>query len=221
MSELGLASRRANLVKARAAGREKIYRPTEKRQAASRANMARAIAARKAGNAEARFNALGHGISTKDVAGSVARMGEDPREYLEHHALFERIFVPLDDDERNIVRGLADASWKRLRFFRVQAIWELTRLKKTFLAFTTLQPISAAETERRAFILSRAVNFDLDYLDYVDQFQSEIQSHLRCLLKKRSGGKIRFKVFKPTRGIKDDFTMSLDQWIDRALKSKK
>jgi len=245
MSALALASRRANLVKARAAGREKIYRPTEKRQAASGANLARAIAARKSprGNAAARFNALSHGLAVKDVAASVARMGEDPREYSLHHALFERAFAPQDDEEHEYVHRLADASWKRLRFFRVQADWELSRLKKIFRSIAsaprnaepatpaTSAPvthpaapaysISADETLRRAYILSQALGYDLDYLDYIADFQTAIQKQLRRLLLKRSGGRIKFKVFGSLRGVKSEFTETLDQMFDRVFKIKK
>ena len=42
-------------------------------------------------------------------------MGEDPREFREHHAFFHAIFVPVDDEERLWVRRLADINWKRLR----------------------------------------------------------------------------------------------------------
>jgi hypothetical protein len=250
MSALALESRRANLAKARAAGRDKIYRPTEKRQAASRANLARAIAARKSpgGNAAARLNALSHGLAVKDVAGSVARMGEDPRQYRQHHALFERAFAPQDDDEREYVRCLADASWKRLRFFRAQADWELNRLKKTFrsiasaprdakpVAPVNAEPgrpattpvnaeftpaLSADETLRRAYILSQALGYDLDYLDYIADFQSAIQRQLRRLLLKRSDGRIKFKVFSNLRNVKSEFTESLDQVFERMFKIKK
>ena len=230
MSKLALASRRANLLKARAAGREKIYRPTEKRQAASRANMARAIAARKSvpGNASARLNALSHGISVKDVAGSVARMGEDPREYWEHHALFERIFVPQDDAEEAVVRGLADTSWKRLRFLRAQAEWELGRLKKAFpragrtgpLGAPAI-PIDAEETRLRADALCAAIEYSLDYLDYVDTFQLEIQSGLRKLLKFRSGGQLQYRFFTRMSKIRDELDMPMKEWVDAQLKSKK
>jgi len=93
-SPQALAARRANLAKARAAPRDVIYRPTEKRQAASRANLQKALAARKTpkGNAAARLNALKHGLFAKQVvAASVARLGEDPKAFAEHLRLFERV----------------------------------------------------------------------------------------------------------------------------------
>jgi len=220
MSELALASRRANLAKARAAPKEKIYRPTEKRQAASRANMALAIAARKSprGKAAARMNALRYGLFAKDAPASVRRLGEDMSEYRNHHAIFERVFAPQDEEERRLVRRLADSSWKRLRFLRAQAAWELARLKKALQSLGPPHPLSAEETRRRAFILAGAVDFNLNYLDYYDLWQSQIQSGLRQLLKKRSGGKIRFRVFRRMRSIRDELDMSIDDWLDRALK---
>ncbi len=42
-----MAAARANLEKARAAPKEKVYRPTEKRLAANRTNLAKAKAARQ------------------------------------------------------------------------------------------------------------------------------------------------------------------------------
>jgi hypothetical protein len=222
MTERALASRRANLQKARAAGKHKIYHPTPARQAASRANMARAIAARKSpgGNASARLNALSHGLFSKDVAASVARMGEDPQEFREHHALFHAIFVPVDEEERLWVRRLADINWKRLRFLRAQAAWELERLKKAFEPVTARgTPIGAEETLRRAHIFTRTFAGFVEYIEPLDKFQSRMDRELRKLLKKRSGGKIKYKVFRVTRYVEPDVDVELDKWLDKQLKA--
>ncbi len=222
MSALALASRRANLQKARAAGKGKIYHPTPARQAASRANMARAIAARKSprGNASARLNALSHGLFTKDVAASVGRMGEDPREFREHHALFHAIFVPEDNEERDWVRRLADINWKRLRFLRAQAAWELERLKKAFAPVTARgSVISAEETLRRAHIFSRTLGGFVEYIDPLGRFESRMDRELRKLLKKRSGGKIKYKVFRVTRDVEESVDVELDKWLNKQLKA--
>ncbi len=220
ISALALASRRANLEKARAAPKEKIYRSTEKRQAASRANLAKAIAARKSprGNTAARLNALSHGLFVRDVASSVRRMGENPQEFREHHTLFERIFAPQDEQERDWVRCLADIDWKRLRFFRAQAAWELARLKKAFesLAHRTM-PITADETLRRAYVLSRVLSGFLEYLDPLGKFQSRIDREIRKLLNKRSGGTIKYSVPRPTRGTGELFDSSIDSMVDDML----
>lgn len=222
MSALALASRRANLQKARAAPKHKIYRPTPARQAASRANMARAIAGRKSprGNSSARLNALSHGLFSKDVAASVARMGEDPREFREHHALFHAIFVPEDDEEREWVRRLADINWKRLRFFRAQAAWELERLKKAFQPVTGRgTTIGAEETLRRAHIFSRTLAGFVEYIDPLGKFESRMDRELRKLLKKRSGGKIKYQVFRVTRNVEGPIDVELDKFLDKILKA--
>jgi hypothetical protein len=222
MSLFALESRRANLQKARAAGKGKIYHPTPARQAASRANMARAIAARKSpgGNASARLNALSHGLFSKDVAASVTRMGEDPGEFREHHALFHAIFVPVDEEERQWVLRLADINWKRLRFLRAQAAWELERLKMAFQpVFPRGTPIGAEETLRRAHIFTRTLTGFVEYIDPLDRFQSRMDRELRKLLKKRSNGKIKYKVFRVTRGIEQSADVELDKWLDKQLKA--
>ena len=222
MSALALASRRANLLKARVAGKHKIYHPTEARQAASRSNIARAIAARKSphGNASARQNALSHGLFTKDVAASVGRMGEDPGEFREHHALFNTIFVLEDNEEREWVRRLADINWKRLRFLRAQAAWELERLKMAFEPVTARgSAISAEETLRRAHIFDRSLGGFVEYIDPLGRFQSRMDRELRKLLKKCSNGKIRWQVFRVTRGVEPSVNVELDKWLNKQLKA--
>ncbi len=222
MSALALASRRANLQKAHAAPKEKIYRSTEARQAASRANMAKAIAARKSpqGNASARLNALSHGLFVRDVAASVRRMGEDPREFREHHALFQAIFFPEDAEEREWVRRLADLNWNRLRFLRAQAAWELERFKKAFRAVAPLgTPIDTKETLRRAYIFSRTLSGFVEYIDPLGKFQSRMDRVFRKLLKKRSGGTFIYRVPKVTRDIEGPIQTMLDNILDDMLKA--
>lgn len=219
-SPAALAAMRANLEKARAAPREKIYRSTEKRRAASRANLAKAIAARKtsAGNASARLNALSDGLFVRDVARSVRRMGEDPAEFRAHHALFFRIFAPLDAQERAWVQRIADLSWKRLRYFRALARWELNALKLGFISLTRDEPISARETERRAYYLARLFARFARHVDPITRFQTRIDREIRKLLKRRSDGKIKYHGFYHARGLDDPLDEMLDKVLDDALK---
>ncbi len=219
MSAEALAARRANLEKAHAAPREKIYRQTEKRLAASRANIAKAIAARKAprGNAATRLNALSHGLAVRDVAGSVRRMGEDPQEFREHHALIARIFAPQDDVERAWVQRIADLNWKRLRYFRAMPVWELDALKKGFRTIPREEPISAKETESRAYYLSRMLTRYLKHIDPITRFQSRVDREIRKLLLKRSEGRIKYRVFYVTRDTKGLMDDSLDKYLDKML----
>lgn len=219
MSPEGLASRRANLAKAHAAPREKIYHATEKRQAASRANIAKAIAARKAsrGNASARLNAMSHGLFVRDVAASVRRMGEDWKQFREHHALIFRIFAPQDDQERAWVQRIADLNWKRLRFFRAMPVWEWAALKKGFRTIPREEPISALETESRALYLSHLLTHFVKHLDPITRFQARMDREIRKLLLKRSEGKIKYRVYYVTRGTKDLVNGAFDKALEKML----
>jgi hypothetical protein len=198
-----LAARRANLRKARAAPREVIYRPTEKRRAASRANLQKAQAARRGprGNAAARLNALKHGLfATARVGESVRRLGESPQEFAAHRRRFERLFAPFDDEEKRLVKRLADACWRRLRLFRAAARWESDRLKQVLAHEPALPRLDVEETEHRARILVLAF---FDTVDGVfresDKLNSQIEALLRAVLRKRSGGEVEFRFFSPRR----------------------
>lgn len=220
MSAAALASRRANLERARAAPHEKIYRATEKRQAASRANLAKAIAARKTprGNASARLNALHDGLFVRDVARSVRRMGEDPAEFRDHHNLFLRVFAPLDEQERAWVLRIADLSWKRLRYFRALARWELEALMKGFSTIPRAAPIGAKETELRALYLARLFARFADRIDPLTRFQSRIDREIRKLLRRRSGGTFKYRGYYPPGGLNEPDDAMIDKMLDDALK---
>ncbi len=192
-----LEARRANLVKARAAPKEIIYRPTAKRQAASRANILKAIAARKSaeGNRAARMNALKHGLFAHEVlAESVDRLEENTQGFNEHVALFERVYVPEDDLERKLVRRLAETTWRRLRLFHAQARWEAERLRKIFATAPVVEKLTADQTHDRAFGLMELLADHGRVFYEARRLHSKIEFLLRALLRKRSGGKIQFKV---------------------------
>ena len=196
-----LSSRRANLEKARAASRQG-YRPTEKRLRASRANLAKAIAARRSpeGNAAARLNALKHGLFARStVAASVARLGEDPAEFERHLALFDRIFIPGNEEEKAIVRGLAETVWRRLRFFHAQARWEMERLHRIFAEAPTPAKLDLDDTVARADGLTIGLmEFD-PFFRELSKLESQVEFWLRKLIRKRSHGKLRWKGFSPRR----------------------
>lgn len=191
-----LAAMRANLAKARAAPKEVIYRPTERRQAASRANIRKAIAARKTpeGNAAARLNALKHGLFAERVEESAGRLNEDPKEVAELVAEFERIFAPEDDAERKIVRRLGLTAWRRLRLYNALARREIDALKRTLAQAPRVERLTADETHGRALELAGGLvaSYDILFKEGM-HLQSKIESLLRALLRKRSGGKIQFK----------------------------
>jgi hypothetical protein len=196
-----LATRRANLVKARAAASE-AYRPTEKRLRASRANLDKAIAARRTprGNAAARLNALKHGLFAKQtLADSVDRLGEDKDEFDRHLRLFERVFVPADEEEKRIVRGLAQTVWRRLRFFHAQACWEKERLQSMFAEAPAPDRLSLEDTLARADGLALALLQFEAFFRELGKLESQVEFWLRKLIRKRSDGKLRWKGFSPRR----------------------
>ena len=200
LTALELATRRANLEKARAA--PEVHRPTEKRLDASRANLAKAQAARRTpqGNASSRLNALKHGLfARRTLPESVDRLGEDKREFDLHLRLFERVFVPADEEERQIVRGLAQTVWRRLRFFRAQARWEKEKLQRMFAKAPAPAKLTLEDTVARADGLARALMQFEAFFRELGKLESQVESRLRKLIRKRSEGTIRWKGFSPRR----------------------
>jgi hypothetical protein len=196
-----LSSRRANLAKARAASRG-ACRPTEKRLQASRANLLKAIAARRSpeGHAAARLNALKHGLfARRTVADSVTWLGEDPAEFERHLALFDRIFIPGNEEEKAIVRGLAETVWRRLWLFHAQARWEKERLHSIFAEAPTPAKLDLDDTVARANGLTLGLmEFDAFFRE-VSKLESQVEFWLRKLIRTRSHGKLRWKGFSPRR----------------------
>jgi hypothetical protein len=153
------------------------------------------------------------------VARSVRRMGEDPREFREHHALYFRVFAPQDDEEREWVQRLADINWKRLRFFRAQTGWELDRLKQALQPMAArATPIDAKETLRRAHIFDHTLSGFVEYIGPLGKFQSRMDRELRKLLKKRSGGIVNYHVLRVTKDIEGPLDTVLDKILDDMLK---
>jgi hypothetical protein len=196
-----LAARRANLEKARAAPR-RAYRRTEKQLQASRANLTKAIAARRRpeGNASARLNALKHGLYAKQtLAESVDRLAEDKEEFARHLHQFERVFAPADEEEKRIVRRLAETVWRRLRLFDAQACWEKEKLQIMFAEAPAPAQLSLDDTIARAEALAQALlQFDA-YFRQFNALESQVEFWLRKLILKRSQGKLRWKGFRPRR----------------------
>ena len=195
-----LAARRVNLQKARAA--PGVHRPTEKRLRASRANLQKAIAARRGpeGNASARLNALKHGLfAQRTLAESVDRLGEDKQEFDLHFRLFERVFAPGDEEERQIVRGLAQTVWRRLRFLRAQARWEKERLQSMFAEAPAPAQLSLDDTVARAEGLALALMQFEAFFRELGKLESQVESRLRKLIRKRSQGRLCRKGFRPRR----------------------
>jgi hypothetical protein len=202
-SPRALAARRANLLKARAAPRERIYRSTEKRRAASRRNLAKAQAALRTrrGGRRPRLNAMKHGLFTHDFSpATLRRLGEDPQEFREIQRLFRRLLAPRERPERELVRRLGETCWRRLRLFRARARQEQESLRKALEKVPCARgPLIAEETELRAQFLGIAL-FDLSRtVDEALKLQSQIECLLRALLRKRSAGTLEFRMVSPRR----------------------
>jgi len=202
-SPAALAARRANLLKARAAPRERIYRSTEKRRTASRRNLAKARAARatRRGTRRPRLNAVKHGLFTHEFSpATLRRLGEDPQKFREMQRLFRRLLSPRERPERELVRRLCETCWRRLRLFRARARQEQESLRKALEKVPCARdPLGPFETELRAQFLGIGL-FDLGRtVDEGLKLHSQIECLLRTLLRKRSAGTEEFHMLSPRR----------------------
>ncbi len=195
-SDAALAARRANLLKARAAPKERIYRPTPKRLAASRRNLAKAQAVLRSPRSRARLNALKHGLfAGKFTSAALVKLGENPREYREMVQLFRRLLQPRERPERELVERLAQTCWRRLRLFRAQAAREREALRRAVSSVpATHHTLSEEETELRAHLVVNSLFSFSGILAEALKLQSEIEGLLRALLRKRSSGAIEFRM---------------------------
>jgi hypothetical protein len=197
LTEPELATRRANLEKARAALKGG-YPPTEKRLRASLANLAKAQAARRTpqGSASARLNALKHGLfAEQTLEESVERLGESKEEFEGCLRLFERGFAAADAEELRLVRGLAATVWRQLRFYHAQARWEKERMQRLFAPAPAPAQLDVEETVARADSLVLAF-MELDpFFRELSKLETRIEFWLRKLIRKRSQGRRRWRGF--------------------------
>lgn len=193
-SPAALAARRANLAKAHAAPKSRVYRPTEKRQAASRRNLLKAQAALRGRRTAARLNALQHGLFAREFdAETFRRLREDPQEYREILRLLRRAFRPQEVPERELVTRLAQTCWRRLRLCRAFAAREQLELRQALESIPALpQPLSEEETAARANLLLSTIAMFVWDPEEEPKLLSEMESLLRALLRKRSSGRLEY-----------------------------
>ncbi len=112
-----LAANRANLLRANAVPQAIRYRRTARRLGACRANLLKAQAALKAlGDGSPAYGAsFRHGLYCVSLPRSLGRAGESAQEFEAHLDLFERAFAPQDEEEKKLVRGIAETAWRRNR----------------------------------------------------------------------------------------------------------
>jgi hypothetical protein len=188
LSAAALAARRANLLKARAADKDLIYRSTERRRAASRANIEKAIAWRRSpeGNARARLNALQHGLAVERLPGILTRLGEAPEDFVRHRTRVHRVFRPETEIEWDLVERLARATWRRLRILRARARLESLVWRRLLARAGKAQTLSLEEITDRATAISRRLEraHRVEVESY--NLESRIERILEALLRERA-----------------------------------
>jgi len=143
---------------------------------------------------------LKHGLFAKQtLTQSVDRLGEDKEEFALHLRQFERVFAPQDDEEKQIVRGLAQTVWRRLRIFHTQACWEKEKLQRMLADAPTPAQLGLVDTVDRAEGLALALMQFEAFFREVGNLEAQVESWLRKLIKKRSQGQLRWKGFSPRR----------------------
>lgn len=220
-SRKALATRRANLEKARAAPREVLYRSTEKRRAASRANFQKAVAWRRSpeGNARARLNALKHGLYSIRFEDSLERLRENPREFRRHAELIERLFAPEDEKERRLLARLGEVTWRRLRLYRALLHWETRRLRALLAEAEPAKHLSPEDTQRRAHALVLVLSRWDMLLAEMYRLDAQMEGLLRRLIRRRSGGALRFQAFpRPRERVVTEMrSMTTSDFLDLIL----
>ena len=184
-----LRARRSNLVKARRAPKELIYRPTARRMAASLKNLRKALAARRRADANERIrlNALRHGVYSRELVDeSVRRLGESPREFARHRELFTQMLVPRTEDEAVIVWEMANIAWRRLRLFRAAAERERRDLKRLLESFPSPAPLTGEDTLERMYLLFAALDNCDRVVAEASKLRVEMQDLFHLLVTRRS-----------------------------------
>src|SRR5215467_12110767 len=113
------AANRIKLAKACSVDKKVRYRLTDKRLAANRANLRKALRAR-------RYKRYARDwVRAVDLRKSALQAGETPEEYDRHLKLVEQVLPAESERQRNGVRGLVQALWRRRRLFGNRAQREL------------------------------------------------------------------------------------------------
>src|SRR6516225_600126 len=113
------AANRINLGKAHSVDKKVRYRLTDKRLAANRASLRKALQAR-------RYKRYARDwVRAVDLRKSAVQAGETPEEYDRHLELVEQVLPAEGERQRNGVRGLGQALWRRRRLFGNRAQGEL------------------------------------------------------------------------------------------------
>lgn len=190
LSPRALAARRANIARAHAADKDLTYRATERRRAASLANIQKAIAWRRSpeGNARARLNALKHGLNAVQLGAAGEKLDEAFGNLSSHRARVRRIFRPEAEEEVRLVERLARASWRRIQLFRGRARYEEAAWRKFGKRAGKLPHIAPEDFCRRAIEISRLLFRAHQMETETLELEMRIDRILKALLRARGRG---------------------------------
>lgn len=191
-----LIAARANLDKANAVLRAQGYPRNEAQREAARASLRQAWGVNADPKNYARCHAkkLKHGLYVRSLEATVPLLGESPEEFRTHLERIERALRPQNDLERKIVGRLADAIWRRLRFFRAQALWEAEALERVLDSVRQPTKLTPDQTRQRAYAIIECLTQHEHLFDVEYRLLYRVQRLLRALLRQRTGGDPKFKV---------------------------
>ena len=190
-----LKSMGANIRKAQAASVRK-FQMTEARQRANLANLPKAWTAPRSPEALARStqNRLKLGLQARELERTLRPFGEDPAEFQAHLKDLDRTFAPQDDEERALVKSIAEAIWLRYRLFRAQARWVAARLKRRLRAVRR-DPYPDAKTTEQCAVQVMGALLEDDWIYGADnRLLRRVERRLKALLRKRRGGEVKFSL---------------------------
>ncbi len=121
---------------------------TTERIRANRENAKKSTGARTAkGKTRSSQNALKHGLLAQDAV----LPGEDPAEFDQHLTSFEDTYLPRNRVEKEIVRQIADVSWRMQRLSRIETAVIAAGIENTRRSTTTPAPCpKTAKSEPRS-----------------------------------------------------------------------
>ncbi len=194
------AASRANMAKANAARLAKGYAHSARQDAAASRNVRRAWLVSHDPANYARIHAvrLKNGLKVRELERTIEPLGENPAEYERLRAALERAFVPQDDLERKILRRLAETVWMHRRLYRAEARWEADEVERLLLG----PPVPPEDVEALcecALNLVEAASVHDRFFQEDERITHHAVRLCHALVHHRSGGKMRFKLFRTRR----------------------
>ena len=213
-----LRSMGANIRKMQA-GSVRKFQMTEARRRANLANLPKAWSAPRSPGARSRFNRLIHGLQSRDFNRTFRPFGENPAEFPALMKDLTRTFAPEDDEERALVKSVAEAIWLRLRLFRAQARWVARRLTRRLRDLRRDPYPDPKTTEQCAAEVMLAMLDDSWVFHTDDRLVRRIERRLKKLVRKRHRGEARFcqRVDQPDPELAEPDEISAQSRLLRSL----